>query len=212
MTAHYLKTAHMHGLTSSEPSRQPPPVAELVFVRRLRVPSMKAFFLSLLYAAFASITSAADDAVASHSPPPVSATFISKHGGKPPSKSIRAALVLTNRSDTPLWFVLPYKCDEPPRLNSPIRIPKGFKPTWICADGFNTGAYNKAVERSKGEAIQLTVLFVEDDKAFRFFRLPPGGRVEFESYDFGMRSEYVRSFRAWTATEIKVNGKEDLES
>lgn len=173
---------------------------------------MKALFQSLLCAAIASVTNAAGDAVADHLPPPISTTFISKHWGKPPSKSIRAALVLTNRSDTALWFILPYKCDEPPRLNNPLRIPKGFEPTWICGDGFNTGAYYKTAEGSKGQTMRLTVLFVTDDKAFCLFRLPAGGSVEFESYDFEMRSEYVRSFRVWTATEIKVNGKEALET
>ena len=127
-------------------------------------------------------------------------------------KFIRAALVLTNSSKTPLWFVLPYRCDEPPRLDNPLRIPKGFKPTWICADGFNTGPYHRAVEGSKGKAIQLNVLNVTEDKAFCLFRLPPGGRVEFESYQFEMWSDYVRSFKSWTAEEITVNGKEPLQN
>jgi hypothetical protein len=127
-------------------------------------------------------------------------------------KSIWAVLVLTNSSKSPLWFVLPYQCDEPPKLNSPLRILKGLQPTWISAHGFNTGAYYKAVEGSKGKTIQLKILYVIEDKGFCLFRLPPGGRVEFESYQFEMRSEYVHSFKAWTAEEITVNGKEPLQN
>ncbi len=126
-------------------------------------------------------------------------------------KFIRTALVLTNRTKKPLWFVLPYNCDQPPRLNKRVRIPEGFKPTWIPADGFNTGKYYKAEEGSKGKAIRITVLHVADGEGFCLFRLPPGGRVEFESYEFQMWSDYVRSFKVWTADEIKVNGKEALE-
>ena len=172
---------------------------------------MKTAFLSLLSTAIASVTTIGGDTVGDRSLPPVSATLISKHSAKPPSKSIRAALVLNNSGKTPLWFVLPYRCDEPPRLENPLRIPEGFKPTWICADGFNTGTYHKAAEASEGKTVRLTVLNVAGDKAFCLFRLPPGGRVEFESYDFQMLSQYVRSFKVWTATEIKVNGKESLE-
>jgi hypothetical protein len=145
-------------------------------------------------------------------PAPVSATFISKQGGKPPLKFIRTALVLTNSSNKPLWFVLPYHCDEPPTLKNPVRIPKGFEPTWICADGFNTGNYYKVAEGSKGKTIRLTVLNVAGDKAFCLFRLPPGGRVAFESYRLEIWSDYVRSFKVWIAEEITVNGKEPLQN
>ena len=172
---------------------------------------MKAPFLSFLCATIVSVATPDGGVAADVLPVPVSATFISKHGGKPPMKFIRAALVLTNNSKAPLWFVLPYRCDEPPKLNNPLRIPKGFQPTWICADGFNTGTYYKAAEGSKGKTIQLKVLSVAEDKAFCLFRLPPGGRVEFESYSFEMWSEYVRSFKSWTAEEITVNGKEPLQ-
>jgi len=148
---------------------------------------------------------------AESSPAPVSATFISKKQSKPPQKFIDASLVLTNNSNSTLWVVLPHWCDKPLKLKSPVRFKKGFEPTWICADGFNTGTYEKVVEGSKGKTIRLTVLFVAEDEAFCLLRLPLHGRVEFERYQFMMSSKYVQSFRVWTAEEIKVNGNEPLE-
>lgn len=142
---------------------------------------------------------------------PVSATFIDKAAGKPPMKSIRASLILNNRTEAPLWFVLPYRIDEPPKLAGPIRLYEGFEPTWIVGEGFNTGVYHKPADRSKGKAIQLKVLFLADDKSFCLFRLPPGGRVEFKSYQFEMAATYMRSFKVWTAEEVKVNATEPLE-
>jgi hypothetical protein len=150
--------------------------------------------------------------VAEERPPaPVTATFIAKQSGKPPTKFIRASLVLNNPTGAPLWFVLPYRIDHPPKLSGPIRMSEGFEPTWIVADGFNTGIYHKLAERSKGKAVQLKVLFLADDKPFCLLRLPPGGRVEFKSYPFEMTGSYVRSFKVWTADEVKVNGTEPLE-
>ncbi len=142
---------------------------------------------------------------------PVSATFISKQAGKPPMKFIRGSLVLNNRTQAPLWFVLPYRIDQPPKLSGPIHLSEGFEPSWIVAEGFNTGIYHKPAERAKGKAIQLKVLFTADDKPFCLFRLPPGGRVEFKSYPFEMAASYTRSFKVWTADEIKVNGSDPLE-
>lgn len=142
---------------------------------------------------------------------PVSATFISKQAGKSALKFIRGSLVLNNRTQAPLWFVLPYRIDQPPKLSGPIHLSEGFEPAWIVADGFNTGVFHKPADRSKGKAIQLKVLFTADDKPFCLFRLPPGGRVEFKSYPFEMAASYARSFKVWTAEEIKVNGTELLE-
>lgn len=168
--------------------------------------------LAILWSTFVLITSAAPAVAAEERPTaPVTATFIDKKGGKPPMKFIRASLILNNRTDAPLWFVLPYRLDEPPKLTDPIHLREGFEPTWIVADGFNTGLYHKAEDRSKGKAIQLKVLFLADDKPFCLFRLPPGGRVEFKSYPFEMAASYARSFKVWTASEIKVNGAELLE-
>jgi hypothetical protein len=153
------------------------------------------------------VANAADERAAA----PVSATFIEKQAGKPPLKFIRASLVLNNRTEAPLWFVLPYRIDQPPKLSGPLHLSEGFEPSWIVADGFNTGLYHKVADRSKGKAIQLKVLFVTDDKPFCLFKLPPGGRIEFKSYPFEMGASYVRSFKVWTAEEIKVNGADPLE-
>jgi hypothetical protein len=171
---------------------------------------MKYSRLAFLCAALVLAAGAASAAETS-SPAPVSATFIDKQVAKPPAKAIRASLVLTNRTEAPLWFVLPYRIDEPPQLSGPIHLSEGFQPTWIVAEGFNTGIFHKVAERSKGKAIQLKVLFVADDKPFCLFRLPAGGRVEFKSYRFEMAASYVRSFKVCTADEIKVNGTEPLE-
>src|SRR5688572_12033027 len=119
--------------------------------------SMKANFVSFLCATIVYVMTTDGGIAGDVLLPPVSATFISKHEAKPPTKFIRAALVLTNRSKTDLWFVLPYRCDEPPKLNNPLRTPEGFQPAWISASGFNTGAYNKVAEGSKGRTIRLTV-------------------------------------------------------
>ena len=163
--------------------------------------------LCALLAIACTITGVAEERPA----PPVSATFLSKQSGKPPMKFIRASVVLNNRTDAPLWFVLPYRIDQPPKLSGPIHLNEGFEPAWIVAEGYNTGVYHKPADRSKGKAIQLKVLFVADDKPFCLFRLPPGGRLELKSYPFEMAGTYVRSFKAWTADEIKVNGAELLE-
>jgi hypothetical protein len=142
---------------------------------------------------------------------PVSATFIEKQAGKPPMKFMRASLVLNNRTEAPLWFVLPYRIDQPPKLSGPIQMSEGFQPAWIVAEGFNTGIFHKVADRSKGKAIQLKVLFVANDQPFCLLRLPAGGRIEFKSYPFEMAASYVRFFKVWTADEVKVNGTEPLE-
>ncbi|HEV7405410.1 MAG TPA: hypothetical protein VGO11_20875 [Chthoniobacteraceae bacterium] len=168
--------------------------------------------LALPWMVIAMIACAFTGMAAEERPPaPVSATFIDKKGGKPPMKFIRGSLILNNKTQAPLWFVLPYRIDEPPKLGGPIKMSEGFEPTWIVAEGFNTGVYHKPADKSKGKAIQLKVLFLADDKPFCLFRLPPGGRVEFKSYPFEMWSTYARSFKVWTADEIKVNGAEPLE-
>jgi hypothetical protein len=173
---------------------------------------MKSRALAILWAVIIAAAACAAPALAEERPPaPVSATFISKQSGKPPMKFIRASLVLNNRTETPLWFVLPYRIDQPPKLSGPIHLNEGFEPGWIVAEGFNTGLYHKASDRAKGKAVQLKVLFVADDKPFCLLRLPPGGRVEFKSYPFEMAGSYVRSFKVWTADEVKVNGAEPLE-
>jgi hypothetical protein len=144
-------------------------------------------------------------------PAPISATFISKWNAKPPMKWLNARLVLTNSSKSTLWFVLPDELDKPPKLNNPILVPAGFPRKCMSPRGFNTGAYYRPLAGSKGKTIELMVFSVTGDQGFRLFRLPPGGRVEFENYRFEMWSEYVRSFKVWTAEEITVNGKEPLE-
>src|SRR4051812_21919961 len=101
-------------------------------------------FLCAMLALLACPMRAADESAT----PPVVATFIEKQAGKPPMKFIRASLLLHNRTDKPLWFVLPYRIDQPPKLSGPIHLSEGFQPTWIVADGFNTGLFHKAAERS----------------------------------------------------------------
>ena len=142
-------------------------------------------------------------------PAPVSATFVSKRIGKPPSREIRASLVLANPTRSTLWYVLPDFCDDPPSMQGTVRMARGFGPEQIGAAGYNTGAYHHLKPGNTGKAIVLTVS--TNDQSFRLLRLPPGGTVKFESYSFQMISEYRHAFRVWTADRITVNDKASLE-
>jgi hypothetical protein len=143
--------------------------------------------------------------------PPVSATFLSKDADNWKFKSIIATLVLTNGTKRPVWFVIPLVHNDPPMLQGAVRIKESLMGgKFLVANCYNLDPYQIELKDVKGKAIRLTV-HASNDESFHLFRLPPGGRVEFESFDFQAPRGYFPSFRVRVADEIMVNGGTPLE-
>lgn len=139
--------------------------------------------------------------------PPVSATFLFKSADNSKFKSLHSTLVLSNRAERPVWFVIPLVHNEPPILQGAVRIQEYGK--ILVGTCYNLG-YQTELKDVKGKAIGLKV-FAANDKSFHLFRLPPGGRVEFEIFDFWAPRGYFPSFRVQVADEIIVDGGTPLE-
>jgi uncharacterized protein (TIGR03067 family) len=131
---------------------------------------------------------------------PARFTFIEKQDGKPPVRTFHVGLVLRNRRDEPVWFVLPYYGDEPLPADGKFKNTGGFERP-LEADDYDG-------DRFGGQGKAVRVRFLGD--GFYAFRLPAAGSLAIADYPIHCWSD-IRRVEVWEVADLRVNGRTPLE-
>ncbi len=127
---------------------------------------------------------------------PVQAEYLGSRDLKPPMKSYSIRLMLVNRQDKPIWFVLPSWGDKP--------LPENGV--------FNNSRYDQPFggEQFEGEGGSAIKVEMFGGDGFNAFHLPANGRLELDGYSID-GSKDIKEIIVLETKELKINGKTSLE-